>query len=186
MPLPFLIDHHPQQHPAMSRHPEILWAQRSSNFTPEKNVVYLTINLPHIVESSLTFTLTSTSISFKAFTVGAEQTKYEFDLELFAEVDPERSSRRLTSRSLVTVLRKKEAKLEYWPRLTKKIEKLDPPIKKDFNTWVDEDEQDLPGIEDDFSVGGTPGMIMYGMDFEKMMADIARAKAEDVTESDSD
>ncbi|KAF8141419.1 hypothetical protein EV363DRAFT_1465823 [Boletus edulis] len=165
MPLPFLIDHHPQQHPAMSRHPEILWAQRSSNFTPEKNVVYLTINLPHIVESSLTFTLTSTSISFKAFT---------------------RSSRRLTSRSLVTVLRKKEAKLEYWPRLTKKIEKLDPPIKKDFNTWVDEDEQDLPGIEDDFSVGGTPGMIMYGMDFEKMMADIARAKAEDVTESDSD
>ncbi|KAF8421339.1 hypothetical protein L210DRAFT_3332603, partial [Boletus edulis BED1] len=69
-----------------------------------------------------------------------EQTKYEFDLEFFAEVDPERSKICLTSRSRVINVHKKEAKLEYWPRLTK--EKLEIPIKRDFCTWVDEDEQD--------------------------------------------
>ncbi|KAG6372459.1 HSP20-like chaperone [Boletus reticuloceps] len=163
----------------MSRHPEVLWAQRSSSSTPEKNIIYFTINLPHIVESSLTYALTSTSISFKAFTADAEQTKYEFDLELFAEVDPERSDRRLTSRSLVAVLRKREAKLEYWPRLTK--EKLETPIKRDFEKWVDEDEQDLPSIEDDFGLGVT--IAEMDVDFSKLTGDLG---ADKVTESDSD
>lgn len=70
----------------MSTHPEVLWAQRSSETDEEKvryyiivfqfnlahcwclfqNFLYVTINLPDIVESSLEYTLTATSISFKA------------------------------------------------------------------------------------------------------------------------
>jgi hypothetical protein len=32
----FADPHHPQSHAAMSKHPEVLWAQRSSSSTPEK------------------------------------------------------------------------------------------------------------------------------------------------------
>lgn len=46
----------------------------------------------------------------------------EFDLELFAEV--EESKRALTGKSLSLVLKKLEAKAEYWPRLTKEKVKL--------------------------------------------------------------
>lgn len=80
----------------------------------------------------------------------------------------QKSSRRLTSRSLAIVLRKKELQPEYWPRLTK--EKLKTPfIKTDFSKWVDEDEQDgNPNPDDEFGgVGGIPGMD-DGMDFSKV------------------
>ncbi|KAF8435458.1 HSP20-like chaperone [Boletus edulis BED1] len=169
----------------MSRHPEILWAQRSSSSIPERNIIYFVINLPKIVKSSLVYTLTSTSISFKAFTADAEQTKYEFDLEFFAEVDPERSKFCLTSRSLVINLRKKEAKLEYWPRLTK--EELEIPIKKDFCTWVDEDEQDPPDIvENDFELQAIPGMGSLDMDdMDNIFKNLTHLSV-DITESDSD
>ncbi|KAN0100983.1 HSP20-like chaperone [Tylopilus felleus] len=149
----------------MSRHPEVLWAQRSSSIALEKNIIYMTINVPDILESSLEYALTAKTLSFKA-TAGAERINYAFDLEFFAEIDPEQSTRRLTSRSLVAVLRKKEAKTEYWPRLTKEKSKT-PFIKTDFSKWVDEDEQDgNPTIDDDLGVGGMPGMT--DLDFSKM------------------
>jgi hypothetical protein len=73
----------------MSTHPEVLWAQRSSEtdaskvrtdafFLPLREhltisivgsvqcVVFLTVNLPDIIESSLQYNLTATSLSFKA------------------------------------------------------------------------------------------------------------------------
>ena len=56
------------------------------------------------------------------------------------------------------MLRKKEKKLEYWPRLTK--DKL-PFVKTDFDKWVDEDEQDgAEKLDDDGfdGMGGMPGM----------------------------
>ncbi|KAF4605620.1 hypothetical protein EYR40_004407 [Pleurotus pulmonarius] len=186
----------------MPSHPEVLWAQRSSASDETKNVIYLTVNLTEIKEPTLVCELEPTKLTFKA-TAGAsskgiEEKDYEFALDLFEEIDPEKSSKRLTTRSLVLVLRKKEKKEEYWPRLTK--EKIKHPfIKTDFSRWVDEDEQDgadapdddlmegmggmgggmggMPGME---GLGGMPGMGgmggmpgmggMGGMDFEKMMA----------------
>ncbi|KAG9314725.1 HSP20-like chaperone [Chiua virens] len=137
-------------------HPEVLWAQRSSTSDPAKNIIYLTVNLPDIVESSLKYALEPKSISFKAHCNNVA-TDYAFDLEFFAEIDPDKSSVRLTSRSLLLVLHKKEMQSEFWPRLTK--EKIKTPfIKTDFNKWVDEDEQDgNPNIDEDL-VGGIPGM----------------------------
>lgn len=46
------------------------------------------------------------------------------------------------------ILRKKAARAEYWPRLTK--EKVrNQWIKTDFSKWVDEDEQDeVPAIDE--------------------------------------
>ncbi|KAF8203763.1 HSP20-like chaperone [Pholiota molesta] len=168
----------------MVQHPEVLWAQRSSETDEEKNVLYITINLPDIKPGTLEYNLTPTSISFKAKS-GPQEKEYAFDLELFKEVVPEKSKSSLTSRSLSLVLLKKDKQSEYWPRLTKEKVK-NAFIKTDFSKWVDEDEQSealdetpdmdiggaggmggMPG-----GMGGIPGMggMGGGMDFEKMMA----------------
>ncbi|KAL0581402.1 p23 chaperone protein wos2 [Marasmius crinis-equi] len=150
----------------MPQHPEVLWAQRSSSSEAPKNIVYLTVNLPNIKESTLKYDLTPTKISFKATagdaSKGIDEKDYEFDLEFFAEVDAEESTKRLTSRSLNLVLRKKELKEEYWPRLTKDKVK-NAFVKTDFSKWVDEDEQDgeVP-VEDDMDMGGMGGMPGMG------------------------
>ena len=54
----------------------------------------------------------------------------------------------VTSRAIVLILRKKAARAEYWPRLTK--EKVrNQWIKTDFSKWVDEDEQDeAPAVDE--------------------------------------
>ncbi|KAF6766450.1 HSP20-like chaperone [Ephemerocybe angulata] len=148
----------------MVQHPEVLWAQRSSETDPAKNVIYLTVNVPDIQPESLEYNLTPTSIHFKAKSGdparNIPEREYQFDLDFFAEVIPEESTKKLSSRSLYLVLRKKEAKEEYWPRLTK--EKVrNAFIKTDFSKWVDEDEQDAaadPVEEDEGPVGGMGGM----------------------------
>ncbi|KAJ7071368.1 HSP20-like chaperone [Mycena amicta] len=206
-------------------HPEVLWAQRSSESDDSKarllnflirrsdgkrvlqNIVYLTVNLPDINEASLQYTLEPTKVSFKA-TSGNEKTgatkEYAFDLDLFAEVVPEKSTKRITTRSFAIVLRKAEQKSEYWPRLTKEKVK-NAYLKTDFSKWVDEDEQDgevVKAASDGSGIGGPPGMGMGmpgmgmggmgGMDFEKMMAEMGQSGAgpsgagEDDDDSDDD
>jgi len=142
----------------MSKHPEILWAQRSSEAAKEKNVLFVTVNLPDIVESSLQYDLNPTGLSFKVQAGTGDQSTYEFNIDFYKEVVPEESVKRLTSRALVLNLRKKDLELEYWPRLTKI---KSPYIKTDFSKWVDEDEQE--GTEtaledDDLGMGGMGGM----------------------------
>lgn len=70
----------------------------------------------------------------------------------------------MTSRAIVLVLRKKEAKAEYWPRLTKEKPNKNW-IKTDFSKWVDEDEQEDAPVEDEGMGGGMPP----GMDMASMM-----------------
>ncbi|KAK7064686.1 CS domain-containing protein [Favolaschia claudopus] len=148
-------------------HPEVLWAQRSSESDETKNILYLTINLPDIQEDSLKYTLEPTKISFEA-TSGNDKTgqtkKYAFNLDFFSEIIPEKSSKKLSTRSLYLVLRKKEQQAEYWPRLTKEKVK-NAYIKTDFSKWVDEDEQLGQEEKDDADLddamggmGGMPGM----------------------------
>ncbi|TRM65645.1 HSP20-like chaperone [Schizophyllum amplum] len=143
-------------------HPEVLWAQRSSETEDAQNVLFVTINLPDIQKDSLKFDLQPTKVSFAAkagdAAKGIQEKDYAFDLDFFAEIDPEASSHKLTTRSLVLNLRKKEKQAEYWPRLTK--EKVRSQfIKTDFSKWVDEDEQEgeaAPAEDEDF-MGGMPG-----------------------------
>ncbi|KAI0757383.1 HSP20-like chaperone [Daedaleopsis nitida] len=146
----------------MPAHPEVLWAQRSSESDEKKNILYVTVNLPDIKAGTLEYNLTPTSLSFKAKAgnadKGIEEKDYEFAIDLYAEVVPEASSKNLTSRSLSLLLRKKELRAEYWPRLTK--EKVrNAFIKTDFSKWVDEDEQDgdAAAVEEDFDMGGGMG-----------------------------
>ncbi|KAJ7816597.1 HSP20-like chaperone [Mycena olivaceomarginata] len=163
-------------------HPELLWAQRSSESDETMNVVYLTVNLPDIQVNTMNYSLEPTKIFFKA-TSGNATTgyvkDYTFSLNLFAEVIPEKSSKALTERSLSLVLHKKERQIEYWPRLTREKDK-NGQIKTDFSKWVDSEDQTLDAQDDDdfefwsmppSSRIASPGM--GGMDFAKMMAEMS-------------
>jgi len=165
--------------------PEVLWAQRSSASEPEKNVIYLTINASDISPETLKLDLQPTKLTFS----GSNKTKsYAVELEFFAEVDVEKSKAHPSSRAIEYVLRKKEAKDEFWPRLLKEAKKVQF-VKTDFDKWVDEDEQEEEeenpmagaGMPEMGGMGGMGGMDFAsmmgggaggagGMDFSKMMA----------------
>ena len=75
--------------------------------------------------------LQSTSLSF----IGTSETKkttYHVDLEFFAEIHVENSKTNHTPRDIEMVLRKKETKEEYWPRLLKDKAKVHF-LKTDFD-----------------------------------------------------
>ncbi|CAL1696623.1 unnamed protein product [Somion occarium] len=170
----------------MSKHPEVLWAQRSSETDEKKNILYVTVNLPDIKPETLDYQLTPTHISLKAKSgnadKGLEEHEYAFEFDLFDEVAPEESLKSLTSRHFVLVLRKKEKKADFWPRITKEKVKF-PWLKTDFSKWVDEDEQEEKAAEDDLGMAGMDGMGdmggmgggMGGMDFEQMMKSMGGA-----------
>ncbi|KAF9507319.1 hypothetical protein BS47DRAFT_1304140 [Hydnum rufescens UP504] len=106
-------------------HPELLWAQRSSESDADKNIVYLTVNLPDIVETTLKYQLTDAGFSITAKTgnpsQGIPEKEYAASIEFFAPVESDVGLTRksFSSRSLAFILQKKEKNSEYWPRLTK-------------------------------------------------------------------
>ncbi|CAO1635293.1 unnamed protein product [Sympodiomycopsis kandeliae] len=142
--------------------PEILWAQRSSETEDEKNVVMLTINVPNLPPAPATkLDLTPNGFDFHSKTgdkeKGIPDKEWAFKLDFFAEVVPEESKISQTSKSLYLVLRKKEKKEEYWPRLSKDKIRLHN-VKTDFDKWRDEDEQDEFEDLGDGGMGGMGGM----------------------------
>jgi hypothetical protein len=151
--------------------PEVTWAQRSSSSDPEKNYVYLTIVATDVPESELKLDLQPAKLSFKGPSTSKKVT-YAVDLEFYAEIDPKESKIHHTGRDIEMVLRKKELKEEFWPRLLKDNKKVHF-LKTNFDKWVDEDEQDeAPDDEDYMSkmnpMGGDGGF--GGIDFSKLGA----------------
>lgn len=109
----------------------VLWAQRSSASDPEKNYIYLTISVPDVPQSSLKLDLKPTSLSFTG-TSDTKKTTYHVDLELYGEIDVENSKTNHTAKNIEMILRKKEMKEEYWPRLLKDKAKVHF-LKTDFD-----------------------------------------------------
>ncbi|KAL6704779.1 p23 chaperone protein wos2 [Coniothyrium glycines] len=154
--------------------PEVTWAQRSSSTEPEKNYVYLTIVAADVPESDLKLDLKEQSLSFKGASTSKKVT-YAIDLDFYAEIDPKESKISHSGRDISLVLRKKELKEEYWPRLLKDSKKVHY-LKTDFDKWVDEDEQDEAPEDDAMSQmnpmgGGAGGDGGFGgIDFSKLGA----------------
>jgi len=155
-------------------HPEVLWAQRSSKTEEAKNVVYLTIVAPDVPKADAKLDIQPTKLTFQ----GKSSTKnvsYKADLEFFEEIDPKESKVNHTGRDIELVLRKKEHKEEFWPRLLKEKAKVHW-LKTDFDKWVDEDEQDA--TEDDDAAAKAAGGFggegggggFEGIDFSKFGA----------------
>lgn len=72
---------------------------------------------------------------------------YSVVLDFFAEIDTAETKVNHTSKNVQFILRKKELKEEFWPRLLKDAKKVHF-LKTDFDKWVDEDEQE-EAVEDD-------------------------------------
>lgn len=138
--------------------PEVQWAQRSSDTNAEKNYIYVTISAPDAPKIDVD--LKSTSLSFTGQS-DTKNTRYHVELDLYGEIDTENSKTHHTSRGVEFVLRKKELKSEYWPRLLKESKRVHF-LKTDFDKWVDEDEQD--GAVDDDPTGDMGGMGGLGGD----------------------
>ena len=133
----------------------VLWAQRSNATDPEKNIVFLTIVAADIPESSAKLDIQPTSLTFAGYS-HSKKAEYNVSLEFYAEVDPAESKTHYSSRGVECVLRKKEPKEEFWPRLTKDSKKLHF-LKTDFDKWVDEDEQEEVPEDPMGGMGGMPG-----------------------------
>jgi len=155
-------------------HPEVLWAQRSDKTDATKNVVYLTIVAPDVPIADTKLDIQPTKLTFQ----GKSSTKnvtYKADLEFFEEIDPKESKVNHTGRDIEMVIRKKDAKEEFWPRLLKEKAKVHW-LKTDFDKWVDEDEQDANEEEDfaskagGFGGEGAGGGGFEGIDFSKFGA----------------
>jgi hypothetical protein len=109
----------------------VLWAQRSSKSDPERNIVYLTIAAPDIPQKDLKLDLQATKIVFSGKSTTKNVT-YAGDFEFYEEIDVKDSKTNHTDRDIELVLRKKEAKEEFWPRLLKEKAKVHW-LKTDFD-----------------------------------------------------
>lgn len=144
----------------MAVHPTVLWAQRSNESEISKNLIFLTIEILDPV--SLELDLTATQLHLTAQSSDGSK-DYELKLEFYEDIVPEKSHKTVTGSHISYILQKKEAKAEYWPRLLKEKLKLHY-IKTDFDKWVDEDEQEANGDDEDMAgMMGGPGMGGPGM-----------------------
>jgi len=149
--------------------PEVLWAQRSNSSDPAKNVLYITLSVPDVPPSSAKLDISPTSISFSGHS-DTKKVDYHVELELYAEIDVENSKSHHTPRGVELVLRKKEMKAEYWPRLPKESKKVHF-LKTDFDKWVDEDDQEALADDDYGNFGGMgDDGGLGGIDFSKLGA----------------
>lgn len=81
---------------------------------------------------------------------GTERKDYQLSLDLFGEIDTEKSQHHVTGRLVEFVLTKKDTE-NYWPRLTKQKVKYHW-LRVDFVKWQDADEatsdvEDYPMFE---------------------------------------
>jgi len=151
-----------------------LWAQRSSDSDADKNYIYLTLGMPDVPEDKLKLDIKPTYVEASGHST-TKNVDYATKLELFGEIDPEKTKKNHTDSKIELVLYKKELKEEYWPRLLKEKGKVHF-LRTDFDKWVDEDEQEGNPDDEDFmskmgGMGGAGGAGGFeGIDFSKLGA----------------
>jgi len=153
----------------------VTWAMR-----PES--VFLTICVPDCKD--VTVNISETTVYFKG--TDADNKTYENNMELYEEVDVEKSKKAIRDRNIEVLLIRKE-KGAYWPRLLKTKDKQHW-LKVDFSKWKDEDddEEDGEGVDkysDLFSQMNMSGMGGMGGDAPPSLDDLGD---DDETDSDDD
>lgn len=117
--------------------PVLEWAQR-------KDRVWITAVLENCPKP--VYELKGNTFYFKG-KGGTENLEHEVTLELFGEIDPEKSTTQSNERHTLFTLMKKDQNGPFWPRLTKDKKKYHF-IKTDFNRWQDEDDSSEEMTED--------------------------------------
>ncbi|KAM5550388.1 co-chaperone protein p23-2 [Rosa sericea] len=113
----------------MSRHPEVLWAQRSDK-------VYLTVALPDAKDISVKC---EGEGLFAFSATGVQGESFHFTLELYGQILPQGCKTKAGSRNILCSIQKLHK--AWWQRLLKTQEKPAPYIKVDWNNWCDEDDE---------------------------------------------
>lgn len=116
--------------------PLVVWAQR-------RNIIYLTICLEDCKEPVIK--IEPNYIYFRGVG-GTERKAHQFTVNLFKEIDPNKTVQNLTGRTFELILFKKEVG-PYWPRLTNEKVKCHW-LKSDFNKWKDETDSDDSGKDE--------------------------------------
>lgn len=73
--------------------------------------------------ASLKLDLTSTGLTFTGYS-NTKKADYHLAFKFFAEIDVENSKTHHSARDIEMVLRKKELKQEFWPRLLKDAKRM--------------------------------------------------------------
>jgi prostaglandin-E synthase len=127
-----------------TRHPEILWAQRSDK-------IFLTVELPDAknaqvqLEPDGRFTFTAT----------AKDAQYATEMQLYGRVKVDESEINEGRRHTFCVIPKEEK--GWWARLLKDG-KAPPFVKADWNRWIDEDEEEDGDAMDDLNMNRSMNM----------------------------
>jgi len=136
--------------------PPVAWAQR-------KDQLLVTIELQDVKDQKIT--LEADKLIFSG---NSNKKEYAATLNLFKEIDTEKSKFAVRPRQIDFVLAKKEAG-PFWDRLLKEKDKRQW-LKVDWNKWKDEDEVDeddagfdMSGMSGMPGMGGMPGMPGMGM-----------------------
>lgn len=108
-----------------------MWAQRSSSSDASKNNVFLTIMASDVSKEKVKLDLQPDKLTFSGYS-DTKKATYGAELEFYAEIDPSESKIHHSGRAIELVLRKKELKDEYWPRLLKETKRLHF-LKTDFD-----------------------------------------------------
>ena len=109
----------------------VTWAQRSSTSEPEKNHIFVAINVPDVDPKKIKLDVQKDSLDFTGYSE-SKKADYHVKLEFFAEIDPAASKINHSARAVELVLQKKELKEEYWPRLLKDSKRVHF-LKTDFD-----------------------------------------------------
>ncbi|KAF3456960.1 hypothetical protein FNV43_RR01616 [Rhamnella rubrinervis] len=127
----------------MSRHPEVLWAQRTR--------CTLTVALPDAKNISVRC---EPQGLFGFSALGVQGEPFDFSLALYGPIVPEGCKTKVGLRNILCLIQKKNK--GWWKRLLETEEKPAPYLKVDWNKWCDEDEEestsDLVSDDDDDDV----------------------------------
>ncbi|MCO5577011.1 hypothetical protein L7F22_030833 [Adiantum nelumboides] len=139
----------------MSRHPEIVWAQRS-------DCIFLTVELPDAKNTKVK--LEPEGKFYFSAVAGPDNHLFEIELELLDKVVVEASKINVGLRNIFCMIQKQEK--GWWKRLLKAEGKPPVFLKVDWNKWVDEDEEHAEGSKfNDFDFSGMD-------DFSKASEDV--------------
>lgn len=135
----------------MAKNAPVLWAQR-------RDTIYLRVEVPDIDEKSASIDLTEDVLKVTCESKGE---KYATEIPFWAKVDPKESKFSVKPRGIEFILKRAEEG-DYWDKLMNIDGRKPHWLSCDWDKWVDEDESDDEGF-DDQGMGGMGDMDMASM-----------------------
>ena len=132
--------------PEQTQIPSVRWAQQREH-------VLLTVTVPDLEKVDVKFEEDSVSFQGQSGSKNnKEKINYAVKIDLYEKIDPETSKfENVGQKFWRLLLKKKDTKGSFWPRLTKEKARLHW-LQTDFDHWKDEDESDdeKPGFGGNF------------------------------------